>query len=168
MADLLTVLLTFPCALLNRAPAPVEQRNVAEPTGRVPEMSILTDQRHPAACAIGVPVSRAAAAGPVALARRAGGCGAGRRQEYRRRDRPSEANDSIQEPAQDTGPDGRYCGHRRAVAFGPAGGAVAGATGRPVAPVTAQRSSITFQAANLGDHDEFVVTFPAAAAPALS
>jgi hypothetical protein len=50
----------------------------------------------------------------------------------------------------------------------PAAGAVAATAGPPAAHVPAQGGDITFQAVNLGDHDEFVITFPEAMARALS
>lgn len=52
-------------------------------------------------------------------------------------------------------------------AAGPAAGALAATGGHTASQGTPQTASITFQAANLGDHDQLVITFPGAA-PALS
>jgi hypothetical protein len=51
-------------------------------------------------------------------------------------------------------------------AVAPAAGALAATGGHAASPVRAQSASITFQAANLGDHDQLVITFPGPA-PAL-
>ena len=52
-------------------------------------------------------------------------------------------------------------------AAGPAAGALAATGGHTASQTTPQTASITFQAADLGDHDQLVITFPGTA-PALS